>query len=286
MLTIRSANQTMFGVSAALFIVACYFLSALLLGFQVGPWEAVRESLVNGLLAFAWLFALHRILRNVSVPELPVIKRPRSELTLLLATLAGMIMWAAMRYAGQYNLPSWLYYLLFYTVVLGVFLGSGYGAGGLGLVWPPRRGWLAVAAVIGLNLLTAVIFLILPPGEAADLPAADMTQQISSPFSVLVLLFGLLIRGALPEELIFRIGIQPRLSRFMPVGWAIIVQALLFNAAHFPQEFLVYGRSFWLSIGYLLSIENGLMAGYLWYRTRSLPLLLLVHLFAFSRFGI
>jgi hypothetical protein len=49
---------------------------------------------------------------------------------------------------------------------------------------------------------------------------------------------------------------------------------------------IVYERPLLLALGYLIKPDNGLIAGYLWYRTRSLPLLVLIHLFAFARFGI
>lgn len=279
------ANQSVFsrGVMAA--IVACYLLSALILGTLVGTWEAVRHAAVNGLLALGWLFALRRILGTAPIPELPAIKRPALELVLLLLALLAMAWLAAIRYGGQVERPAWLYYAVSYGVVLGIFIFSGYGVKGLGLILPRREAWLGVGAVVGLNVVAALLFAILPAGEAADLPAQDLAQQLSTPLSVLILFVGLLFRAALPEELVLRVGIQPRLARFVPVGWAIVVQALLFSAGHFPQQFIAYGRPFLLSVAYLLPIENGLLAGYLWYRTRSLPLLLLVHLFAFPRFG-
>lgn len=279
------ANQSVFsrGVMAA--IVACYLLSALILGTLVGTWEAVRHAAVNGLLALGWLFALRRILGTAPIPELPAIKRPALELVLLLLALLAMAWLAAIRYGGQVERPAWLYYAVSYGVILGIFIFSGYGVKGLGLILPRREAWLGVGAVVGLNVVAALLFAILPAGEAADLPAQDLAQQLSTPLSVLILFVGLLFRAALPEELVLRVGIQPRLARFVPVGWAIVVQALLFSAGHFPQQFIAYGRPFLLSVAYLLPIENGLLAGYLWYRTRSLPLLLLVHLFAFPRFG-
>lgn len=279
------ANQSVFsrGVMAA--IVACYLLSALILGTLVGTWEAVRHAAVNGLLALGWLFALRRILGTAPIPELPAIKRPALELVLLLLALLAMAWLAAIRYGGQVERPAWLYYAVSYGVVLGIFIFSGYGVKGLGLILPRREAWLGVGAVVGLNVVAALLFAILPAGEAADLPAQDLAQQLSTPLSVLILFVGLLFRAALPEEFVLRVGIQPRLARFVPVGWAIVVQALLFSAGHFPQQFIAYGRPFLLSVAYLLPIENGLLAGYLWYRTRSLPLLLLVHLFAFPRFG-
>jgi hypothetical protein len=41
-----------------------------------------------------------------------------------------------------------------------------------------------------------------------------------------------------------------------------------------------------LAAGYLLSVDNGLIGGYLWQRTRSLPLLVILHMFAYPRFGV
>lgn len=280
------AKGNVFGRRIIGAILACYLLSALIIGLEVGPWEAVRQAAVGGLLAFGWLFALRQILRDSPIPELPAIRRPRIELVLLLVSLLGMVSMVAVRYGGQYDLPSWPTYLLSYGVVIAIVVAGGYGRRGLGLTLPPRRAWLGVGAVIGLNVVAGVVFQMLPAGEAADLPAEDLAQQLTGPLSVLVLFLGLLVRAALPEELVLRVGIQPRVARFIPVGWAIVVQALLFSAGHFPQQFISYGKPLLLSIGYLLPIENGLLGGYLWYRTRSLPLLLIVHLFAYPRFGI
>lgn len=271
------------GVIAA--ILACYLLSALILGTQIGPWEAVRQAAVGGFLALGWILLVRRILRHQPVPELPPFRWPRVELALLLLALSGMIALAAIRYQGQYTLPSWPYYLLGYGTILAIVIAGGYGKRALGLIRPSRRAWLAVVAVIGLNIGATAIYAILPPGEAADVPAADLAAELSTPVSVLLLFLGLLVRGALPEELVLRVGIQPRLARFIPIGWAIAIQAILFNGAHFPQQFVGYRQPFLISVGYLLTIENGLLAGYLWYRTRSLPLLLVVHLFAFPRVG-
>ena len=118
------------------------------------------------------------------------------------------------------------------------------------------------------------------------LSAGDLANQITGPMSVIVLITGLLVRAALPEELLLRVTLQPRLARFLPLGWAILMQALLFMAAHLPQQIIQYHRPLILASGYLLTVDNGLIGGYLWYRTRSLPLLVILHLFAYPRFGI
>ncbi|HSJ57108.1 MAG TPA: CPBP family intramembrane glutamic endopeptidase, partial [Anaerolineae bacterium] len=165
-------------------------------------------------------------------------------------------------------------------------LGFGYGWRALGLVLPPRRVWAAALGVILLNVVAMVLFQLLPPGEGVAPGGADLAQEITGPVAAFALLVGLLLRAAVPEELVLRVGIQPRLVALLPVGWAILIQALLFSAGHLPQELLSYGRPLLLSLGYLLPIENGLIAGYFWHRTRSLPVLLLLHLFAFPRFGV
>jgi len=214
------------------------------------------------------------------------IRYPKFELAWLLTGLLLAVGWAANLYGGWLPLPRWLYYLATYGTVLILFVGLRYPMRSLGLMWPPKRAWLVLLAIILINIGAAFLFQILPPGEKTTLPQSDLANQISGPLSVLVLIGGLLIRAALPEELLFRVGIQPRLAQLMPIGWAIFVQALLFSASHLPQQLLLYNEPLLLSIGYLLIINNGLIGGYLWYRTQSLPLLLLLHLFAYPRFGI
>lgn len=138
-------NQRVFGPGLLAAILVCYLLSAVILGTQVGPWEAVRQAVVNGFLAAGWLFAVHRILGEMPIPELPAIKRPAFELALLLLSLLVMASLAADRYGVHAVLPNWLYYLVSYGVVLGLFVLSGYGARGLGLSWLRREGWLTVS---------------------------------------------------------------------------------------------------------------------------------------------
>jgi membrane protease YdiL (CAAX protease family) len=275
-----------FGRGAIAAIAGCYLASTVILWVLVGPWEAVRHGLVNALLALSWLAAAGYLLRGLPRVPFPAPRRPRLELLLLLVGLLSMMGVAALRYGGWLDLPDVVYYLVSYGLVVAVVLSSGQGLRGLGLTLAPGRAWLAVLVVILLNVAAAVLFLLLPAGEGATAGGQDLSQQLPGPLPVLLLLASILFRAALPEELVLRVGIQPRLAAFVPIGGAIVVQALLFSAGHLPQELLAYDRPLLLSLGYLLSIENGLIAGYFWYRTRSLPLLLLLHLFAFSRFGI
>lgn len=280
------SEQPCFTKEVIAVIVLCYAASGVILYLQVGLWEMVRHVLVNGAIVFAWLWSASRILRNMPLPELEPIRYPAFELGWLSTGLIISVGLVVNVYAGWIPLPRWLYYVVIYGAVLSLFVGLRYPTRSLGLMWPSKRAWLALLAAVLVNIGAAVFFQILPSAEKVTVPQADLANQITGPMSVLVLIVGLVFRAALPEELLLRVGLQPRLAQFMPIGWAILVQALLFSAGHLPQQLILYGKPLLLSIGYLIAVDNGLIAGYLWYRTRSLPLLLLLHLFAFPRFGI
>jgi hypothetical protein len=174
-------RQQVFSAGMIATIVACYAASGVILWARVGPWEAVRNSLVNGLLAFAWLALAHRLLSEAPQPGLAAPRRPRLELALLLAALLAMMALAALRYAGWVDVPDAVYYLVSYGTVLAVILGSGYGRRGLGLILPPRRAWAVALGIIVLNVLAGVLFQILPPGEGVTAQGEDLSQQLSRP---------------------------------------------------------------------------------------------------------
>jgi membrane protease YdiL (CAAX protease family) len=270
--------------------IACFFLlyviSGVILFTYVGPWEAIRHTLVNGAIVAAWLGSAALILGNQPVPEAVAIRRPKLELIWALATLLIVVALAANHYLGGIPLPGWTTPAIFYGSVLLLYLTGGYPVRVLGLSWASWRGWLALLAAIAINAAAALVFMALPAREAEVPPQADLANQITGPLSVYLLLAGLLFQAALPEELLLRITIQSRLARFMPLGWAILLQALLFNAGHLPQHLIRDQQPWGLAGAYLLLIDNGLIGGYLWYRTRSLPLLAILHLFAYPRFGI
>lgn len=267
-------------------IVLGYGISGIILFSQVGLWEMVRHVLVNGGIVMAWLWSTSAILRDLPLPESEPIKYPIFELVWLLTGLLFVVGLAANAYAGWLPLPRWLYPFTIYGTVLILFLGLRYRLPSLGLAWPSKRAWLAVLAVVLINVGASIVFQILPSGERITSPQADLANQLTGPLSVLLLMGGLVLQAALPEELLLRVGIQPRLAQFLPVGWAILLQALLFNAGHLPQQLIRNQEPLILGIGYLIAVDNGLLGGYVWYRTRSLPLLLVLHLFAYPRFGI
>jgi membrane protease YdiL (CAAX protease family) len=275
-----------FTIEVIFAIALLYVVGGVILFIHIGPWEAIRNVAVNGLILGAWLWAANRILRGVPVPRWEPIRFPALELAWALAALAVAVLIAANGYAGWVALPSWTLSVVICGMVLILFVGLRYPRTALGMAWPSKKGWLALLVVIVINFAAAALFQILPPGEAELVPEADLTSRITSPWTVLLLLLGLLVKAALPEELLLRVTLQPRLAQFVPIGWAILIQALLFSTGHLPQKRMGYQEPLMVALGYSLTVNNGLIAGYLWWRTRSLPLLLLLHLFAYPRFGI
>jgi membrane protease YdiL (CAAX protease family) len=82
----------------------------------------------------------------------------------------------------------------------------------------------------------------------------------------------------LPEELLFRVYLQTRLEKLMNPSWAILITAVLFNLLHAPQQILGMGWSTPSIIANVLLPVNGLIGGYIWYKTRNLPILTLYHM--------
>ncbi len=278
------SNQV-FSIQVIILIGAAYTISAFILLVEVGPWESIRQAVMNGLLVAAWLIAARKILGDETLPQDILFRKPAHELWLLLAALLGMMVIATGRYLGLIDPPPFAFLLISVGTIMLIHLLFRYPIETLGLQMPSKRAWLALITIILINIFYAGLYQLLPNGEGSVPPTADLATELTGPSSVLLLMGGLLLRAALPEELVLRVGIQPRLARYMSVGFAILVQAALFSIGHLPQQLFRYDRPLILAIAYLLPIENGLIAGYLWYRTRSLPLLLILHLFAFPRFG-
>lgn len=268
-----------------LVLAACYLAGGLLLWIYVGPWEMVRRVVVNGLLVAAWLFAAHRILGNTPLIKAGRIKNPKVETSLLLLVLLAIFIYLILTYIGS-GVPRWLFYVLIYGFVFGLYIVQRYPLSDLGLRKPSHRGWWALLVVILINFVAAALYQVLPAGEYVTPLQADLSTNLTGPGSVMLLIFSLLFRAALPEELLLRVSLQPRLAKLVPLGWAILLQAALFSLAHVPQKILYYQYPWYITLAYTLLIDNGLIAGYLWWRTRSLPLLLILHLFAFPRLGV
>jgi membrane protease YdiL (CAAX protease family) len=87
-----------------------------------------------------------------------------------------------------------------------------------------------------------------------------------------------LILAYLPEELLFRVYLQTRLEKLTNPSWAILITAVLFNLLHAPQQLLGNNWSYPSIVSNILLPVNGLIGGYIWYKTRNLPLLTLYHM--------
>lgn len=266
-------------------LLTAYVSAFLIIWLAAGPGEAGRRVGAEGLILVLWLAAALPLLRQQS-PETIRIERPRLELGLgLLVVLLGAVTVAA-RYAGL----GWLAPVVGATIIglpLLVWLLLGYDRRSFGLQWPPARAWLALLLVVGINIVIGqTLGRWLPPGELPEPPGADLSEGLESAIDVPFLIAQLLVVAALPEELFFRVYLQPRLERYLPVGWALALQAFLFSAMHLPQQILLHGESWPLALAGAVLVNNGLISGVFWRRTRSLPILLLLHLFAFPRFGL
>jgi membrane protease YdiL (CAAX protease family) len=282
--TPRSAWPLSAGVTAALALF--YLAGGVILLLQVGPWEAFREVVVNGTLVAAWLVVAHHILGREGARPLPALRRPKLELLWGLLLLTLVVAVVTVGYGGWVSLPRRSHVVIIYGGVALLFFGLRYPPATWGLRWPSRRGWLALAAVVLLNVAAGVVrALLLPAGEQQGTVGVDLADQLTSGPAVLSLLVSLLVGAALPEELLLRVTLQPRLAHYTGISWAIFLQAFLFALGHVPQKLLGNEHSLLVTIAYTLLLSNGLIAGYLWHRERSLLLLVLLHLFAFARFG-
>lgn len=138
-----------------------------------------------------------------------------------------------------------------------LFLVFGYGPRGMGL--RPRYWKLTFA------LLACTVLFALPSGQNDPLFQQPVGRTLT------LFLVGIFIYG-LPEELLLRGFLLPRLERVLDnPDYALILNSLLFNAAHIPS-YIAQGSSVGAALlGVLsLSFPSGLLWGYLYQRTRSI----------------
>ena len=284
----RSPSRSLWPLSrqVTLLLILGYVVGGAILLFRVGPREAFREVVVNGALVVAWLAAVHAILRRQPPRTLPPLRRPRLELLWSVAVLAAALTVVTVGYGQWFSLPRRIHVAIIYGGVALLFLGLRYPSSAWGLRWPSRRGWLALGVVVLLNIVAGLVRgLLLPAGEQQATVGVNLGEQMGSTWAAVGLFVSLLVGAALPEELLLRVTLQPRLARYTGISWAIFLQAFLFSAGHLPQKILSNELSLAVALAYTLLLNNGLIAGYLWYKERSLPLLLVLHLFAFPRLG-
>ncbi len=241
--------------------------------------EIVKVVLSIGI---AWL-----ILKNISVP-ISKKKFPKIEVIVGLLCVGVLL---ALYYFGWigaiYNSIEWLLYLLILVGVPVMFSIRHYSwkdfglfMKDLGLSIPTIR---TVASWV-VTLLVLFSLISISAGENrliffhyyADL--VGLVGLIYPPY--LIFVFENFLLGWLwSEELFFRVYLQTRLEKLMPIGWAILIQALMFNLVHIPSNAigLGWGWSFLPHFAQQTLVINGLIGGYLWYKTRNLPVLVLYH---------
>lgn len=86
--------------------------------------------------------------------------------------------------------------------------------------------------------------------------------------NLLILITTMVFIVGLIEELLFRSILQTSLEEFLGPAWGIFLSSLLFGIMH-----SAYGTPYEIAYTFLL----GGFLGYLFYRTRSLPLIVMIH---------
>ena len=249
----------------------------------VGPWEAVRNFAVEAVILGATFWVARTYLPWEDAPRERV-KQPRFELAAGLVGYALLVYGAVRMFSGQ---SAWALLAAGMLIPVTVLLAHRYSAAAWGLRLPRGRDW-AVLVIVALLVfgISFVASKLLPQGEIAA-PAGDALSQ----FPVGGSLLAAAVLAAVLEELFFRVYLQPRLAAYLPGRWALFWQAVLFSLAYLPLYLIAsvsegnhYSLPYALSLTLVLS--NGILAGYFWRKTGSLPLLILLHLLAFSRWDL
>jgi membrane protease YdiL (CAAX protease family) len=246
----------------------------------VGPGVATRSFLAEAIILAVTFAVARQYLPWKDAPK-ERIKGPRREL--IMGLVGYLLVLVGVRAYFEDGLAwPWLAATMLLPVVALVAAGYGPKSWGLRLPKPAEVGVLAVVilATYGLSRLLGSI---LPARELSGLPAVNLVARaftgVSSAAVVLVV-------AAALEEIFFRVYLQPRLAAYLPGRWAVVVQAALYSAAFLPLYLIGNDYPMPYSLALVLVLTNGVMAGYFWRKTGNLWLLILLHLFAFSRYGL
>jgi uncharacterized protein len=123
-----------------------------------------------------------------------------------------------------------------------------------------RRIWI----YLPLSVLAGFAF---AEAEYILIGAKELTPDLSSK-NLLVLIFIMVFIVGLVEELIFRAILQTRMEEFLGPAGGIFLASLLFGVMHSG-----YGTLYEMAYTFLV----GGFLGYLYYKTRSLPLVIMIH---------
>ena len=286
------------GILIAVLLLAGFLIAWPLLGL----WEAVRGFLAELVVLAAMFYIARQYLPWEDAPR-ERIASPKRELALAAVGFAVFfIAWPLLLPVG--DVEALYLNLMFAAAALLAFTAAAllpfrYSLKAWGLRWPTGRELLvllAVAAVgIGLSLLLGSL---LPASEAPEMatPARPLMpgallwsfwRSAAQDTSSMGLVLGVFLLSVIGQELYFRVYLQARLAHYLPGRWALFAQAGLYFAASLLPLYLLDGGlppAFTLTQAAVLS--NGVLAGYFWRKTGSLPLLVLLHLLAFVRWGL
>ena len=279
----------------------------LALGFAVawpvlGLWEAVRGFAVEMVVLGATFYIARRYLPWEDAPRERIAAPGRELLLAGIGFVVFIIVWPLLLPVSDaeslfINLMLANAALLAFTA--GALLPFRYSLKSWGLLWPTRSELLVLAAVavvgVGLSLLFGAL---LPASETPDLvnPARPLEpgsmlwsfgQAVTQENTSVLLVLGLFLLAVIGQELFFRVYLQARLAHYLPGRWALLAQAAFYFAGSLVPLYLLIGN---LPAAFLLTqaavLSNGVLAGYFWRKTGSLPLLVLLHLLAFVRWGL
>ena len=291
---------------AGLLIAAVLLLGAAASWLTYGFAEALRGFVVEMIILGVTFYVARQYLPWEDAARERV-KRPAIELLLgLAAVVVFFVVWPL--FSHPQGIEDMFLQVMLSQAAVGAFAAAllislRYSRQGWGLRWPTRRELLVTAGVgalvIGLSWLFGSL---LQPSSVVDLvgpqrPLVPGTllwsfwQARATAGSFLPFLLGVFLLGVIGQELFFRVFLQARLAHYLPGRWALFWQAALFAAANLLPLYIVTanaGSS--LDPGFALTqaavLSNGVLAGYFWRKTGSLPLLVLVSLLVFVRWGL
>ncbi len=123
-----------------------------------------------------------------------------------------------------------------------------------------KRMWI----YLPLSVLAGLVF---GQVEYILIGARELISDLSST-NLLILIIVMVFIVGLIEELIFRSILQTSLEKFLGSAWGIFLSSLLFGIMH-----STYGTPYEIVYTFFL----GGFLGYLFYRTRSIPLVVMIH---------
>lgn len=244
---------------------------------SVGPGAALRGFAAELAILAVIFYVARQYLPWKDAPK-DRVKRPRIELIVGLIGYAFWFLGAVELFRGANALPWLLAGVLLPAVIL---VYGRYGRRAWGLRMPQGRELVVLAVVAGLAYgLSRIFGAVLPPSEVTSATVALEAHVIGGS------LIAALVLAAVLEEIFFRVYLQPRLAAYLPGRWALFAQAVLYSAAFLPLYLIGSNYPLPYSLALVMVLSNGIMAGYFWRKTGNLPLLILLHLLAFSRYGL